>query len=165
MGFLVILAVSVPDRPDDRREVSGGSAVWQEGAVRAGIRVDQPTPSAHADHEPYEVDLRGSSYWPPMLSTRFTVRPTLSSSGVGYQIESDLGDAILTRDGLTVTDPKLSAAVGLQAGDRIVSVDGHPPVGGAFLTMIGIQRDPDRNVVSVQLERRGQRTMRTVVLR
>jgi hypothetical protein len=93
------------------------------------------------------------------------VRPTFSSGGVGYQIESDLVDGILTADSFTVTEPKAAAAFDIASGDRITGVNGYPPAGGAFASVLMMQRDPDRNTLEVLLERAGVPMRRTIVVR
>jgi membrane-associated protease RseP (regulator of RpoE activity) len=84
---------------------------------------------------------------------------------VSYEIRSDLADGILTADGFTVTEPKAAAAVGITGGDRIVAINGFPPAGGALASFLLLQRDPDRNDVTIQLERGGVRMERALVVR
>ena len=109
----------------------------------------------------YEVRLGAGARSQPDLARLVTIRPTLA----GYQIMSDIGDGILTADGLIVTDPKLAAAAGIEAGDRIVAINGHPPAGGFFLALVKLRRDPDSGTVRVEVERDGMRTEKTVVMR
>jgi C-terminal processing protease CtpA/Prc len=78
---------------------------------------------------------------------------------------SDIGDGILTADGLIVTNPKLAASAGIQAGDRIHAINGHPPAGGFFLALVKLRRDPDSGSVRVEVERDGTRTEKTIVMR
>src|SRR5262249_46367011 len=84
---------------------------------------------------------------------------------LGYEVASDLADGILTTDGFTVTDPKLAAAVGIAGGDRLVAINGYPPAGGAFASFLLMQRDPDRNTITVRLVRRGVSIERVIVVR
>jgi hypothetical protein len=109
----------------------------------------------------YQVDLGSSGRSMPDLARLVTVRPTLT----GFQIMSDLGDGILTADGLLVTNPKLSASAGIEAGDRILSINGYPPAGGFFVSMVKLRRDPDSGTVRVEVERAGTRMEKTVVMR
>jgi hypothetical protein len=55
--------------------------------------------------------------------------------------------------------------VGIAGGDRIVAINGYPPAGGAFASFLLMQRDPDRNTVTVHLDRRGVRMERVIVVR
>ena len=114
--------------------------------------------------ERYDVDL-GSFAGAPPVPAAVRVRPTVYSGLLGYEVESELVDGILTVDGFTVTEPKLAAAVGITGGDRIVAINGYPPAGGAFASFLLMQRDPDRNTITVQLDRRGMRMERAIVVR
>ena len=93
------------------------------------------------------------------------MRPTLASGGLSYQLESDLADGILAADGFTVTEPKAAATLDILSGDRIVAINGYPPAGGAFASILWMQRDPDRNTIEVELVRNGLRMRRTIVVR
>ena len=117
-----------------------------------------------ADVERYDVDLGRVVGW-PLASGAARVRPTLASGGLGYQIESDLADGILAADGFTVTEPKAAAALDIASGDRIVAINGYPAAGGAFASVLWMQRDPDRNTIEVELLRNGLRMRRTIVVR
>jgi beta-propeller repeat-containing protein len=137
---------SAPTRPastagsEDARSVSGIRAI---GADR------------------YQVELGASGRSVPDLARLVTVRPTLA----GFQIMSDIGDGILTADGLLVTNPKLATSAGIEAGDRILAINGHPPAGGFFLAVVKLRRDPDSGPVRVEVERAGTRIEKTVVMR
>jgi C-terminal processing protease CtpA/Prc len=109
----------------------------------------------------YQVELGASGGSVPDLARLVTVRPTLA----GFQIMSDIGDGILTADGLLVTNPKLAAAAGIEAGDRILAINGHPPAGGFFLAVAKLRRDPDSGTVRVEMDRAGARIEKTVVMR
>ena len=50
--------------------------------------------------------------------------------------------------------------MGITSGDRIVTINGFPPAGGASASFLMLQRDPDRNGVTIQLERGGIRMER-----
>jgi hypothetical protein len=137
---------SVPTRPgrltarEDARSVPGIRAI---GADR------------------YQVELGASGRAVPDLAQIVTVWPTLS----GFQIMSDIGDGILTADGLLVTNPKLSASAGIEAGDRILAINGYPPAGGFFVAIVKLRRDPDSGTVRVEVDRAGTRMEKTVVMR
>ena len=109
----------------------------------------------------YQVDLGVAGRSVPDLARIVTVRPSLA----GFQIMSDIGDGILTADGLLVTNPKLSASAGIEAGDRILAINGHPPAGGFFLEIVKLRRDPDSGTVRVEVDRAGTRIQKTVVMR
>ena len=109
----------------------------------------------------YQVELGAALRSQPDLARFVTIRPTLA----GYQIMSDIGDGILTADGLIVTNPKLAASAGIEAGDRILAINGHPPAGGFFLALVKLRRDPDSGTVRVEVERDGGRTEKTIIMR
>ena len=79
-------------------------------------------------------------------------------------ISSVAGDGVLTDEGLVVTDPKLSAEAGIQAGDTILSVNGFP-VRQAHAALLAMRRDPDRGTVEVQIDRQGMRLTQVYVMR
>ena len=145
-------AVSVPAvDPGSAATRPAGPAAGED--ARPGIRV------IGADR--YQVELGASGRSVPDLARVVTVRPTLA----GFQIMSDIGDGILTADGLLVTNPKLAAAAGIEAGDRILAINGHPPAGGFFLAVAKLRRDPDSGTVRVEMDRAGARLEKTVVMR
>ena len=114
--------------------------------------------------EYYDADITRYVDW-PLTPRTVRVRPTFYSGNLGYEIESDLADGVLTSDGFTVTEPKVTAALGINAGDRILSINGSPPAGGAFASLVLMLRDPDRNTVNIKLDRRGIRMERVIVVR
>jgi len=135
----------------DRRAAAPGITRRQSGIEEPGV-------------ERYDVDLERFA-GVPFAPGSARVRPTFHSGGLGYEIESDLADGILTADGFTVTEPKVAAAVGITSGDRIVAINGYPPAGGAFASFLLMQRDPDRNTITVQLDRGGVRMERAISVR
>jgi len=148
-----------PDAWSTRRLAS---ATPSDRALPAIVqRVTAPAGIQQPGVEHYEVDLNRSADWPP----RFRVRPTLHSGDLGYQIESDLADGVLTAAGFTVIEPKAAAAFGIDAGDRILSINGYPPAGGGMVSLLLMQRDPDRTTLDVRLERRGTQMSRSIVVR
>jgi Beta-propeller repeat len=147
-------AVSVPAvDPGLAATRPAGPAAGEDARPGPGIRV------IGADR--YQVELGASGGSVPDLARLVTVRPTLA----GFQIMSDIGDGILTADGLLVTNPKLAAAAGIEAGDRILAINGHPPAGGFFLAVAKLRRDPDSGTVRVEMDRAGARIEKTVVMR
>ena len=171
--------ITVLDRPDHRRfespeapmrhragpDVSGvapGLARERQVEARAGTPV-AVLPSVEIRRlgpDSYDVDLRGSLGRLPALGRFVAVRPTFS----GYLVESEIGAGILTADGLSVTDPKVSASVGIEPGDKILAVNGHSVVGGLFLTLVKLRRDPDSGTVRLEVDRGGTRIQRTLVI-
>jgi C-terminal processing protease CtpA/Prc len=79
-------------------------------------------------------------------------------------ISSVAGDGVLTSEGLTVTDPKLSAEAGIQVGDTIRSINGFP-VRQAHVALLAMQRDPDRGTVELLIDRQGMRLTQVYVMR
>ena len=129
-------------------------------------RQDVPRPAAiqQPEVEHHEIDVRRVEQWLLAPGTA-RVRPTVYSGQLGVQIESGLADGVLTTEGFTVTEPKAAAELGIASGDRIVSINGYPPAGGAFASFVLMQRDPDRNTIKIQLDRAGVRMQRSMTLR
>ena len=149
---------------------SGGPDAWSTRRLASATPSDRALPAivqrvtAPAGIQQPGVehyDVNRSADWPP----RFRVRPTLHSGDLGYQIESDLADGVLTAAGFTVIEPKAAAAFGIDAGDRILSINGYPPAGGGMVSLLLMQRDPDRTTLDVRLERRGTQMSRSIVVR
>jgi len=156
--------VSAPSRPSPAVSVPAvdpGSAPTRPASTagRADARPVSGIRAVGADR--YQVELGASGRSVSDLARLVTVRPTLA----GFQIMSDLGDGILTADGLLVTNPKLAASAGIEAGDRILAINGHPPAGGFFLAFVKLRRDPDSGTVRVEVDRAGTRIEKTVVMR
>ena len=139
--------------PTDER----GATVVPRVVPRPG-RIEPP------DVEHYDIDLKHIGQW-LLAPGAARVRPTVSSGQLGFQIESDLADGILTTEGFTVTEPKVAAALGITSGDRILAINGYPPAGGAFVSFLLMQRDPDRNTIKVELDRDGIRMQRSMRVR
>ena len=141
--------------------VDRGSSATRDAGTAAGEDA-RPVPSLRVvGADRYQVELGASGGSMPDLARFVTVRPTLA----GFQIMSDIGDGILTADGLLVTNPKLAAVAGIEAGDRILAINGHPPAGGFFLAVVKLRRDPDSGIVRVAVDRAGTRIEKTVVMR
>ena len=167
--FLVALSLTLAggllDAGRDReRPLAPGDQLAQTDGRAAAPRITRrESGSEGRGVERYDVDLGSFAGAPPVPAVR--VRPTFFSGLLGYEVESELVDGILTVDGFTVTEPKLAAAVGITGGDRIVAINGYPPAGGAFASFLLMQRDPDRNTITVRLDRRGMRMERAIVVR
>src|SRR5262249_13951113 len=108
----------------------------------------------------YQAELGAAGRSRPALARLVTVWPTLA----GFQIMSDIGDGILTADGLLVTNPKLAAVAGIEAGDRILAINGHPPAGGFFLAVAQVRRRSASGALRVEVDRAGTRIEKTVVM-
>jgi Beta-propeller repeat len=109
----------------------------------------------------YAISLRAPLGWLPSIANSVEVWPTFE----GLRITSEIGDGMLTAEGLTVTDPKWSALVGLEPGDTIRAINGHPPTGGFFLALVKVRRDPDSGRIRLDVERGGKQIERVVVIR
>jgi hypothetical protein len=97
-----------------------------------------------------------------------SVQPHLSlQAGLEYRITSAAGDGVLSRQGFTVTAPKLAERAGVQVGDTILSVNGKPVDGFASLYGIfrAVRQDPALRTVQVELDRRGTRLTQTYRIR
>jgi hypothetical protein len=183
--FVIALAlatgIALLDQPDHHRASSSGVRIHRHPAssdvstvdrglgrerrveARAGTRVATRTAVEVSEIGPdrYEVSLRAPIGLLPSLASSVAVRPTFA----GLQITSEIGDGILTAEGVTVTDPKLSASVGIEPGDRVCAINGHPPTGGFFLTLIKLRRDPDGGSIRLDVDRGGRQIERIVVIR
>lgn len=96
------------------------------------------------------------------------VLPNLSlQTGLQYQITSAAGDGVLSKQGFTVTAPKLAERAGLQMGDTILRVNGQPVDGFASLYAIfrTVRQDPALHTVQVELDRRGTRLTKSYRIR
>ena len=145
-----------------KARVVDGQATSRNGGLPAIVRrVTPPSEVQQPGVEHYEVDISRHNDWPP----RLRVRPTVHEGDLGYQIESDLADGVLTTAGFTVSEPKAAAAFGIAAGDRILSINGYPPAGGGMVSLLLMQRDPDRTTLDVRLDRGGKPMGRAIVVR
>jgi hypothetical protein len=167
---IALLDLGVDQRSDVAPARDRQSAAVSPSAASAPTRPPSSLPSEDGRQAPeirtigadrYAVDLGASGRSVPDIARIVTVRPTLS----GFQLMSDIGDGILTADGLLVTNPKLSASAGIEAGDRILAINGYPPAGGFFVTIVKLRRDPDSGTVRVEVDRAGTRMEKTVVMR
>ncbi len=169
------VAIGVLDRPAlQSARPSGGAGLdvvqrldGEEGTPQApalGRRVARK-PAVGAGTERYAINLRGLMNARPTLTGALKVRPTFYSGRLGYEIQSELVDAIVTSDGVTITNPKHAAGIGIEKDDRIVTLNGHAPAGGVLMAFLNVQRDPDSNIVQVQVDRGGTLLGRTLVLR
>jgi hypothetical protein len=88
------------------------------------------------------------------------LNPFASRSERRFAVTSELIEGILSADGFVVTDPRRAGALGIEAGDTIVRVNGYPPTGVvAAITML--QRDPDRAAVVLEIDRGGTRLVKS----
>jgi hypothetical protein len=97
-----------------------------------------------------------------------SVLPSLSfQTGLEYRITSAAGDGVLSRQGFTVTAPKLAERAGIQVGDTIMSVNRQPVDGFASLYRIyrEVRSNPASTTVQVELDRRGTRVTKTYRIR
>jgi hypothetical protein len=112
---------------------------------------------------PGRYEVRGASGGLAELAITATPLPSIGM-GLSVLISSVAGDGILTDEGFTVTDPKLSKNAGIQVGDTIRSVNGFP-VRQAHAALLAMRRDPDRATIEVEIDRRGARLVQVYVLR
>jgi hypothetical protein len=139
--------------PRELRRSSGPAPATP--AARGRIRIWEVSPGRYEVHGVEGV----------LADLSLTVTP-LPSFGMGLhaRISSVAGDGVLTNQGLTVTDPKLSALAGIQAGDTILSINGFP-ARQAHVALLAMQRDPDRGTVELQIDRQGMRLTQVYVMR
>ena len=77
-----------------------------------------------------------------------------------FAVTSELIEGILSADGFVVTDPRRAGALGIEAGDTIVRVNGYPPT-GLVAAITTLQRDPDRAAVVLEIDRGGTRLVQS----
>jgi hypothetical protein len=131
---------------------------------RGPIEVGEIAPGAYAIHV---RGLRGLLDDPRRALGSLAVRvsPWVGAMGrPGLEISSDLADGVLTRDGLAVTDPKALGLAGVEAGDVLRSVNGHPP-GHLHLVLVELRREPGPGTVRLELDRAGARITRAYEIR
>jgi len=143
------------------RELSPERRHPTSAAVNRGPNTEERAEVSEIGPDRYSVRLRVPLGWLPSIANSVEVRPTFG----GLRITSEIGDGILTAEGLTVTDPKLSALVGVEPGDTIRAINGHPPTGGFFLALVKVRRDPDSGHIRLAIERGGKQIDRVVVIR
>jgi len=143
------------------RELSPERRHPTSAAVDRGLSPEERAEVSEIGPDRYSVRLRAPLGWLPSIANSVEVQPTFG----GLRITSEIGDGVLTAEGLTITDPKLSALVGVEPGDTIRAINGHPPTGGFFLALIKVRRDPDSGRIRLDIERGGKQIERVVVIR
>jgi len=170
IALTLTVSVALLDQPNHVRSPSSRGAAVDRGRrperrieARTGTRAaTRPVGEvSQIDPDRYAVSLGSPAGWLPSIADSVEVRPAFA----GFRITSEIGDGILTAEGLVVTDPKWSASIGLEPGDRVRAINGHPPAGGAFLALIKLRRDPDSGAIHLDIERGGQKLERVVVIR
>lgn len=87
-----------------------------------------------------------------------TVWPIVSSGGVDLHVRSLVADGVMGGGGFRVTDPRLAARAGIEAGDVILAIDGESigSFGDLYRLYLRATREPLRRELSVSLRRRGE---------
>ncbi|HEX7551898.1 MAG TPA: PDZ domain-containing protein [Candidatus Methylomirabilis sp.] len=98
----------------------------------------------------------------PMVQLIISVK-----TGLQYRITSAASDGVISRQGFTVTAPKLAERAGIEIGDTILSVNGRPVDGLGSLYRIyrEVRRDSALTTVQMELERQGTRLTKTYRIR
>jgi hypothetical protein len=158
----------VPNRPDDDRPAD--RPFTPPGPSLAGKTRHRPLEMRRLGPERWEVNAAEIQAFfaqagRTLPDVSVTVEPAFSlGSRTRYWVTSEAVDGILTDQGFLVTDPKLAEAAGIEAGDIIVTVQGHP-VSALHAVMLALRRDPDRRTFVVEIDRRGARITQTYRLR
>ncbi len=92
------------------------------------------------------------------------LNPFVSRGDRRFAVTSELIEGILSADGFVVTDPRRTRALGIEAGDTIVRVNGYPPT-GLVAVITTLQRDPDRATVVLEIDRTGRRLVQSYRVR
>ena len=79
-------------------------------------------------------------------------------SGLSVKVKSPLGDVQFDQKGFVITSPSIASRVGLEVGDRIVTINENPITGVSDLISAyrSIENAPSVRMVRVGVERNGQ---------
>ena len=88
------------------------------------------------------------------------LNPFASRAERRFAVTSELIEGILSADGFVVTDPRRARALGIEAGDTVVRINGYPPT-GLLAAITALQRDPDRAAVVLEIDRGGTRIVQS----
>ena len=79
-------------------------------------------------------------------------------SGLSVKVKSPLGDVQFDQKGFVITSPSIASRVGLEVGDRIVTINENPITGVSDLISAyrSIEKAPSVRMVRVGVERNGQ---------
>ncbi|HSF03667.1 MAG TPA: CFI-box-CTERM domain-containing protein, partial [Solirubrobacterales bacterium] len=144
--------------PDTRAARVVSTALAPTSAVRgngeAGPASSPVAPAPPLSRPDLRLDL---ATVPRSGATSVTLlNPLAPRTARRWAVTSDLIEGTLGPEGFVVTDPGLARALGLEAGDTVVSIGGHPPR-GLLTVMSALQRDPDHATVIVEIDRGGAR--------
>jgi S1-C subfamily serine protease len=157
---------AVPEREPSEARLRGASSEAEGWNAKEGRAIQ----AAEMASGVYAIRFRG------LRALLDDPRRSLGALGVGawpsvgsmgrpaLEISSDLADGILTREGLVVTDPKGLAVAGIEAGDILRTVNGHP-LSHLYLVVVQLRREPDARVVRLELDRAGARITRAYDIR
>jgi len=88
------------------------------------------------------------------------LNPFASRGERRFAVTSELIEGILSADGFLVTHPRHARALGIEAGDTIVRINGYPPT-GLVSAITTLQRDPDQAAVVLEIDRGGTRLVQS----
>jgi len=153
-GVLLVVVFSFgPSRTIAPSRVATAPVGWREKAQR---ELQAPgTPVAPERSQTVEEALDFTNLVPGKVSVR-PLNPFASRGDLRFTVTSELIEGILSTDGFLVTDPRRARALGIEAGDTIVRINGYPPT-GLVAAITTLQRDPDRAAVVLEIDRGGTR--------
>jgi hypothetical protein len=125
--------------------------------LRASVAPGTPAAPDQSQVAPAALDFTN------LVRSRVSVRPLNPFASRGerrFAVTSELIEGILSTDGFVVTDPRRARALGIEAGDTIVRVNGYPPT-GLVAAITTLQRDPDRAAVVLEIDRGGTRLVQS----
>jgi Beta-propeller repeat len=155
--LLVVVFALGPRRTISPSPVASAPVGRSEKAQRAPGAPGTLAAPGHSQAAQAALDLTN------LVGGKVSVRPLNPFASRGerrFAVTSELIEGILSADGFVVTDPRRAQALGIEAGDTIVRVNGYPPT-GLVAAITTLQRDPDRAAVVLEIDRGGTRIVQS----
>jgi hypothetical protein len=157
-GVLLVVVFSLgPPRTIAPSRVATAPVGWREKAQREPQAPGTPVAPGRSQTEEAVLDL--TNLVPGKVSVR-PLNPFASRGDLRFTVTSELVEGVLSADGFVVTDPRRAQALGIEAGDKIVRVNGYPPT-GLVAAIATLQRDPDRAALVLEIDRGGARLVQS----
>jgi hypothetical protein len=148
-----------PPRPSHPGRLPTNGARLSTPAARTPQHAGSPTRASRTPARLHDLALdarRGASVQ--------LLNPLAPPAQRRWAIASGFIAGTLGPEGFSVTDPRLGGALGIQPGDIIVGINGHPPR-HVLAAVSEVQRDPDRATVVVEIDRAGGRIVQSYQVR
>jgi hypothetical protein len=154
--------IAVPESPRNPKGPSaagGGIAAGEPGTVADAVN---RIPFTEVGPDTWEIPERnarelGREAWPLLSETLQGATPVVTfNEGVGLRLSNALGTGTLDSEGFRIDYMKLARQTGLEVGDRILSVNGHPVNSAGSLVVLYRRLSSDAGVSELNvLIRRG----------